>query len=287
MIPAGFTEAAGSFAPTPIEVLTSVDKPVTAAVVHAIAEAFVGRVDAVRLAVATAIAAGADTSELAALGAEAAQLPLPEDVVDRPSGGHELRTIDYYAPAMAIFFLLFTIGFGARTFANERRDGMLMRVAAAPVSARTILAGKALANLAYGIGVMTSMGVVTIVGFGAEFGPVAAAAALSAAMVLAVVGLTVLTITVARTDRQVDGVASALVFVLALLGGNFIFIGNAPPLLRKLALVTPNGWALRGFTDLTTTGDAGTALVPGLAIVAFAIVVMSIAAVRADSAIRR
>ena len=39
---------------------------------------------------------------------------------------------------------------------------------------------------------------------------------------------------------------------LALLGGNFVPISQAPALLRKLTLLTPNGWALRAFTDLGT-----------------------------------
>jgi ABC-2 type transport system permease protein len=40
-------------------------------------------------------------------------------------------------------------------------------------------------------------------------------------------------------------------FVLALLGGNFVGPGAAPELLRQLSLLTPNGWALAAFTDLS------------------------------------
>lgn len=51
----------------------------------------------------------------------------------------------------------------------------------------------------------------------------------------------------------------AVAFALALLGGNFLGPGAAPELLARLALLTPNGWALRGFTDVAvdaaTTGE--------------------------------
>ncbi len=41
-----------------------------------------------------------------------------------------------------------------------------------------------------------------------------------------------------------------MAIVLALLGGSFVPISFAPVLLRKLALLTPNGWVLHAFTDL-------------------------------------
>ncbi len=58
---------------------------------------------------------------------------------------------------------------------------------------------------------------------------------------------------------------------LALLGGNFVLVSVAPPPLRRLALSTPNDWALRGYTDLATTGGGvATVVVPVLEILAFA-----------------
>jgi ABC-2 type transport system permease protein len=75
---------------------------------------------------------------------------------------------------------------------------------------------------------------------------------------------------VARTERQADGFASLLTFGLVLLGGNFVFIGGAPPLVRTLALLTPNGWALRALTDLAGGAAGPAALVPRLAHVAVA-----------------
>ena len=75
-------------------------------------------------------------------------------------------------------------------------------------------------------------------------------------------------------------------FVLALLGGNFVFISAEPPLMRGLAVLTPNGWALRAFTDLSTTGGRlGAVVVPVLAILAFCAVVGTAACLLAQRAV--
>ncbi|MFG1813544.1 hypothetical protein ACGFIF_07275 [Kribbella sp. NPDC049174] len=80
-----------------------------------------------------------------------------------------------------------------------------------------------------------------------------------------------------RTERQADGFATMVTFALLLLGGNFVLISQAPEALRRLALLTPNGWALRGFTDLATGAAAGSAVRPVLAILGLAAVLGALA----------
>jgi ABC-2 type transport system permease protein len=191
--------------------------------------------------------------------------------VTQPAGTQTLTGTSYYAPAMGIFFMFFAIGFGARGFFLERTGGTLERLTAAPIGPGTILAGKSLATFVYGVASLGTVAVVTSLVFGASWGPPLVVLALILAMALTMVGLTALVITVARTERQADGLASMLTFGLVLLGGNFVFVGGAPPLVRTLALLTPNGWALRAFTDLAG-GAAWTAvMVPLMAILAFAL----------------
>ena len=121
---------------------------------------------------------------------------------------------------------------------------------------------------------MASLGtvaVVTSLAFGADWGPPLVVLALIVALSLTMVALTALVITLAGTERQADGFASILTFGLVLLGGNFVFIGGAPPLIRTLALLTPNRWALRAFTDLAGGAAWAAAVVPLMAILAFAL----------------
>ncbi len=275
VVPAGFSEQAiaGSGA-TELVVLTSTDSVLAADVTRSLAGSFVNQVNADRISVVTAISAGAPAARAAELGAAAAKLRVPENIVNLPIGSRPLSAVNYYAPAMAIFFLLFAIGFTSRSFFSEVNDGMIDRISAAPVRPAALLFGKALSVLVYGVASLTTVLVFTSVLFGANYGNPVSVAVVSLAMIVSVVALTALVITVARTDRQAEGFSSIITFGLALLGGNFVSISAAPPLMRRLSLFTPNGWALRAFIDLST-GAHGLAVVvqPVLAILAFSLVV--------------
>jgi ABC-2 type transport system permease protein len=278
VIPAGFTDAVIAGRPAELEVLAGVDNALSAAVTRAIAESFLTQVQASRIAVATAIAAGAPTTDLTDLAERAAATAPAAALEDQPLGGRELDLISYYAPSMAIFFVFYAIAFTTKSYFVEHREGTLDRMAAAPIPRRAILTGKALSVLVYGSASLGTMAVVTSLAFGADWGPPPAVAAVILAVVLAVMALTALVIAVARTERQAEGLASIITFTLALLGGNFVFVAAAPEALRRAALLTPNGWALRGFTDLATGAAASAAVEPVLAILAFAAVTSIVAA---------
>ena len=271
VIPQGFSEAVTSGQSRPITVLASVDATVAEQVARSLAESFRAQIEAVQLSVESAVRAGAPASSVGTLAAQAADVRLPEQTVTQPAGTQVLTGTSYYAPAMGIFFMFFAIGFGARGFFLERTGGTLERLAAAPIGPGTILAGKSLATFVYGVASLGTVAVVTSLVFGARWGPPLVVVALIVAMALTTVGLTALVITVARTERQAEGLASMLTFGLVLLGGNFVFIGGAPPLVRTLALLTPNGWALRAFTDLSGGATWTAAVTPMMAILAFAL----------------
>jgi len=153
---------------------------------------------------------------------------------------------------------------------RQQAAGLSAWLAAAPIGPGAILAGKSLATFAYGVASLGTVAVITSLAFDAHWGPPLIVLALILALSLTMVALTALVITAARTERQADGFASMLTFGLVLLGGNFVFIGGAPQLVRTLALLTPNGWALRAFTDLAGGAAWTAAVTPLLAILAFA-----------------
>jgi ABC-2 type transport system permease protein len=265
--------------------LTSVNNTTAGSVTESIAASFVAQINADRLSVATA-AAGLTPARRAALASDAAKLQVPEQVMQRPLGAHPVKAVSYYAPAMAIFFLFFTISFTARSFFVDRAQGMIERMRAAPIRPVEILLGKALSVFVFGVVSLGVIGVVTSVILGANWGSPLAAGLVCAAMVVSVVCLTALVIGLSRSQRQAEGIASAVVFGLALLGGNFVFISAAPPIMRRIALFTPNGWALRALTDLSTTGGGLHAVAgPILAILAFSAVVGSMAVLLARRAV--
>ncbi|HUY23228.1 MAG TPA: ABC transporter permease [Acidimicrobiales bacterium] len=286
VIPAGLSASVSGAHPLPLTAVTSVDDTVSGSITASIASSLVAQLNADRLSVATALAAGAPPTEVAHLAALAGRLRIPEQAVQRPVGAHQLKTVSYYSPGMAIFFLLFTVSFTSRSFFVDRTQGMIERMRAAPVRPIEILAGKALSVFVYGILSLGTIAVITSAAFGADWGSPLAAGILGLALVIAVVCVTALVIGISRTPRQAEGISSIVVFGLALLGGNFIFISAAPPIMRHLALLTPNGWAMRGFTDLATIGGGlGTVAMPVAAILVFSAVVGTAAVVLAPRAV--
>ncbi|HET6793510.1 MAG TPA: ABC transporter permease, partial [Acidimicrobiales bacterium] len=266
VIPAGFSASMAAPSPESITTLTSVNNTLAGSVAGSIVSSFTAQLNADRLSVATALASGAPADRLAAIQAAATRLTIPVRLVQHPVGSQEIKPVSYYSPAMAIFFVLFIISFTARSFFVDRSQGMIERMRAAPIRPLSILAGKALSVFVFGTASLSVVALVTTAAFGAYWGSPVAVVAVCAAMVLAVVCLTALVIGVSRTQRQAEGIASALVFGLALLGGNFVFVSAEPDLMRRLSLLTPNGWALRAFTDLSTRGGGvGTVVVPVLA----------------------
>ena len=145
-----------------------------------------------------------------------------------------------------------------------------------------MLGGKAIASFVLGFTSMLVLVVASSVLLGARWGHPLAVLLLIVAAVLAAMGITTLVVTAAKTEEQAGGYSSAVGVVLALLGGNFIPISSAPAVLRRLTLLTPNGWALRGFTDLGT-GARASAIVPSIvALAVFAAVTGAVSVARAN-----
>jgi ABC-2 type transport system permease protein len=287
VIPAGFSAAVLANKPASLTTVRSANNTIAGDITGSIASSFIAQVNADRLSLVTALAAGAPADGISRLAQAVAKLKIPVRAVQRPIGAHELKVISYYSPGMAIFFLFFTITYVARSFFAERSQGLVERMLAAPVRPAEILAGKALSVLIYGGLSLLIVGVVTSFAFGANWGPTLPALVLGAVLVLAVVCLTAFVIGVSKTQRQAEGISSIIVFGLSILGGNFFFISQAPSAMKRLALLTPNGWALRGFTDLATIGGGfGTIAEPVLGIAAFSVIVAAIAAMLAPRAVR-
>jgi linearmycin/streptolysin S transport system permease protein len=286
VIPAGFSASVRGTQPESLTVLTSINNAVAGTITSSITSSFVAQINADRLAVASALSVRPQPS--GPLAADAATLQIPVRATQLAVGAKQLKPISYYAPAMAIFFMLFLITFAARSFFVDKKTGMIDRVRAGPVRPLSILLGRCLAVLAFGAGSLATIAVVTSVAFGADWGNPLAAAVLGLSMIIAVMCLTALVIVVARTPRQAEGIASVLVFVLALLGGNFVVLSSMPSFMQHLALLTPTGWTMRGFTDLATTGGGlATVAQPVAFILLFSAIVTAVTLTLAPRAMRR
>ena len=67
---------------------------------------------------------------------------------------------------------------------------------------------------------------------------------------IAVSGLAMVMAVFTTDEKMADVVGSMGVQVLALLGGSMLPLSVFPEALRNIALLTPNSWALTGFTSI-------------------------------------
>ncbi|MGW3115743.1 ABC transporter permease [Streptomyces sp. NPDC001107] len=283
VVPQGFTASLHGGGAAPVRVLDSVDYGLQAQLARAVTESYVAQVNADRLSVATAVAAGAPQRDIPRLAAKAALLRLPERIRVQGLPDDPLKVISYFGPSMGMFFVLFTVGFAARGYFVEQQQGTLDRIAAAPVGRGALLIGKSVSTFVYSLAGLATVTLVSWLAFDAQWADPLGVAALSVAMAVSVVCLTALVIALVRTEQQAQGLASILVFALVLLGGNFVFASGTTPLIRRLALFTPNGWALRGFTDLGTGvrgWDAVGAPLLGIAVFSAAVTALTVLLLR-------
>ncbi|MEO7804882.1 MAG: ABC transporter permease [Actinomycetota bacterium] len=280
----GSSDAFVAGGPANIQILRTPDAQISGDIAEAIATGYAAQLNAGRLSIATAIASGTDPTpqQIARLSQAVTTERLPIELAAVSGATRELPPASYFGPSMAIFFLFFTVQFGPRSILSERREGTLQRLAASPIRPMTIVFGKSIASFVLGL---TSLGTLLLaisLVFGAPLGNPLALAAICVAIVIAAMGLTALMISMTHSEQQADSLGSILTMGLALLGGNFIPINQAPELFRKLSLLTPNGWALRSFNDLLTVGGGFATILPGLAaMLAFGLVAGSIAVLRA------
>ena len=140
---------------------------------------------------------------------------------------------------MAVFFLFFTVGFGVTGLLEERNNGTMARLVAAPISSSAILAGKMLTSLVLGLFSMGVLILSTTLLFGASWGNSLGVAALVIAAVLAAMGIMAVITTAAKTAEQAGNWQSVTAVILGLLGGTFFPVSRAPGVLRTLTFVTP------------------------------------------------
>jgi ABC-2 type transport system permease protein len=275
VVPRGFSAAVARGQPARIVVLGNVDSSIGSLVAESIARSYGARIDGVRIA--TAAAGGSGRAARLAAAAER-----PVVIQDVSTQRKELDATTFYAAGMAVFFLFFTVQLGVASLLDERRDGTLARMLAAPVRHGAILVGKLVTSVALGVMSMVVLAVATHLALGAHWGDPIGVALLIVCGVLAATAVMALIATLARTPDQAQSWGSMAALVLGMLGGAFFPIAQAGGVLAALSLASPHGWFLRGLQELSGGAGAGAALGPAAAILAFALVAGGIAAARVN-----
>ena len=267
VIPAGFTEAVRAGAPAQLLVIGG-PSSLSAEVARSVLAAFGSQVTAVQVAVGTALAASGDTPDPALAGelaAAALAAPAPIVLTAGETADRTASSKTYYGASMAVLFVFFAAQFGVLSLLAERRNGTLARMLAAPIAPATILLGKVLVSMVVASISMTVIVLATTFLMGADWGDPLAVAALVLAIALAASGIATLIVGFARTEEQAGSFIAVVALTLAVFGGSFFPMSQAPEGMAALSLVTPHAWFIRGINDLAAGG--GIAVVaPSLAV---------------------
>jgi ABC-2 type transport system permease protein len=284
VIPAGFSARVVANRPAAMQVIENADSPISAQIARSIAERYTADLYRVRLSIGTVVhgpgnAAGPKPAQLRALAGRAAAPSAPVVVADVSAKTRELDQKSFFAAGMAVFFLFFTVSFGVTSLLEERHDGTLARLLAAPISRASILGGKLLTSFLLGAISMAVLVAATSVLFGASWGSPAGVAVLIVAAILAATGIMALIATFAKDAEQANTWQMMAAVVLGLLGGTFFPVSQAPGILSRLTFAAPQAWFLRGLGDLRG-GSISAVWVPAAALLAFAVVTGGLALTR-------
>ena len=289
IIPAGFSARVQSGRAASMRVIGNVDAPISAEVARSIAASYADDLNRIRLSVATVLhgAGRPGTGRLPrvppggtqALASRAAAAAAPVAVRNVSARSKQLDQKSFFAAGMAVFFLFFTVQFGVTSLLEERNDGTLARLLAAPIPRTSILGGKMLTSFLLGLISMTVLVVATSLLFGAAWGNPLGVAVLTVAAILAAMGIMALIAGFAKNAEQAGNWQAVVAVVLGLLGGTFFPISQAPGVLSAITFIAPQAWFLRGLGDLRG-GGLSVVWVPALAMLAFAAVTGALAMTR-------
>jgi ABC-2 type transport system permease protein len=284
IIPAGFSARVAAPGAAAMQVIGNAGAPISAEIARSIAESYTADLNRVRLSVATVLAAGGGPAagspgRIQALAARAAAAAAPVSVADVSAGSKQLDQKSFFAAGMAVFFLFFTVQFGVTSLLEERNDGTMARLLAAPISRTSILAAKLLTSFLLGLVSMFVLVVATSLLFGASWGNPLGVAVLVVAAILAATGIMAFIATFAKNAEQAGNWQSVVAVVLGLFGGTFFPVSLAPGILSRLTFIAPQAWFMRGLGDLRG-GSLSAVWVPALAMLAFAVVAGGIALTR-------
>ena len=168
---------------------------------------------------------------------------------------------DIAVPGVAVLFVFLAAQTTARSIYDEKKVGSFRRLMAAPISKPALLVGKLLPNVVTGliqVAVIFAFGTIGLRLMGltpASLGVQPLTTALVAVLiVLCSSAFGIVIAAIARTESQIGGLSSLLLWGMGLLGGSFVPLFLLERFLGPLPKVVPHYWANRALVNLMVRG---------------------------------
>lgn len=182
----------------------------------------------------------------------------------------DIKPVDVLVPGFTILFVFLTAQATAQSIYEEKKVGSFRRLLAAPISRATILVGKMTPNF-----VTVLVQIVVIFGFGILIFPLLgmdpltlgddppALIVVSSVIALCSTSLGVLIAAIARTEGQISGLSTLVLWVMGFVG---IIMPQAfmPPALVNIGRAIPHTWANEAYQDIFVRGHGLTDVTPSL-----------------------
>lgn len=255
-----------------VTLLRGPDSVVAAAILEAVSRSTALTVDGVARAVVAERVLGGSTAP-GTLAEAVVEEPASSGFVDATEGADGIDPKTQVAAGMATFFLFFSVQFGVLGLLQERRQGTLPRLLAAPIAPWQVLLSKLLVSLVIGLVSMTFLAVFSSWLLGAHWGSPAGVALMILAGVLAAVATVTLVAGLAKTPDQAAATQAVVALVLGILGGAFFSMARAGGVAAVASRLTPHYWFNEGLVRLTGGRDWTSTLGPVGALLLFTLVV--------------
>jgi ABC-2 type transport system permease protein len=187
-------------------------------------------------------------------------------------------------PGFTVLFVFLTAQMTARSIYDEKKVGSFRRLLAAPISKASLLVGKVLPNFILGLIQITIIFffgsvVLKLLGFtGVPLGDdILGLVLVAVAIVLCSSSMGIVIAALARTEGQIGGLSSLLLWGMAVIGGSIIPVFVLDQLLGPVPKFVPHYWANRALNNLMIRGLSLTDVLPeigfllGFALLFFAI----------------
>jgi ABC-2 type transport system permease protein len=269
MIPAEDTVFGSDYVqpePVQIEVYTNPSSPTGAGIVKAVVDEFISRLEEGRTRGMTSFLGLVQSGLVDRQNMETEARALFQNVEQTGSTAITLKTnregsdaveldlLSYFAPGMALMFLMYTVSYGGRSILAERAAGTLPRLMIAPTQTTQVLGGKVLGIFFMGVAQVGILILASTLFFQVRWGDALGVIVLILAAVFGTTGWGMLITAFAHTPAQVANTGTVVMLIFSILGGSFIDLGNFPPFMQTISKITPNAWGLDGFTTLALGG---------------------------------
>jgi len=209
--------------------------------------------------------------------------------------GEKPTSTQQSVPSWIVFGLFFVIIPMSTIFISERKQNTLMRLSTMNVSLPVLFGGKIIPYMLINqlqVWVMIAVGMFVVPLFGAApltiGGDLSALFAVSIALSLSAIGLSILIATIVDSVEQATTIGGIINILLGAIGGIMVPKFVMPEFMREFANVSPMSWGLEGFLDVfLRRGTLSDVMYEVTGLLIFGLVSLLLAAVVFNYKIRR